>query len=67
MAIVLYFYPKNLAEASLIVAVTTTVTFGYFMLSANLFSDKIQILIACSAGGFSVLPILMVAYELAVE
>ena len=28
--------------------------------------DKTQLLVACSAGGFCVLPILMVAYELAV-
>ena len=66
-AIVLYYRPKNLPEAALFVAIATTITFGYFYLGTTVFDDKTQILVACSVGGFSVLPILLVAYELAVE
>ena len=66
-AIVLYYRPKNLPEAALFVGIATTLTFVYFYLGTNMFDDKTQILLACGAGGFSVLPILLVAYELAVE
>ena len=66
-AIVLYYRPKNLPEAALFVAIATTLTFAYFYLGTTVFDDKTQILVACSVGGFSVLPILLVAYELAVE
>ena len=45
----------------------TALTFSYFFLSTNVFDDKTQIMVACSAGGFCVLPIMLVAYELAVE
>ena len=38
-ATILYFHPKHLAEAALVIAVATTATFGYFMLSTNTFDD----------------------------
>ena len=66
-ALILYYNPRKLPEAALFVALATTATFIYFMTGTGQSEDKTQMLVACSAGGFCVLPILMVAYELAVE
>ena len=67
MSILLYFQPKHVPETSLFVAITTLLAFAYFFLSTDVFDEKTQILIACAAGGATVIPILLVAYELAVE
>ena len=67
MAIILLYRPESLVEASASIAYATILTFVFFMLSSALFDSEIQIIIATSAGGFTILPILMVAYELAVE
>ena len=66
-SILLFYNPRNLSEASLFAATATLATFVYFMLGTAHFDDKVQILIACCVSGFGTLPILMVAYELAVE
>ena len=66
-SILLSYYPKALSEAVLFVAVATLASFVYFMLGAAHFDDKVQILVACCVSGVSTLPILMIAYELAVE
>ena len=66
MALFLFYRPEYLAEASAAIAFGTILTFVYFILSSAIFKAETQIIIATSAGGFAVLPILMVAYELAV-
>ena len=66
MAVVLYNRPEYLVEASASIVFGTILTFIFFILSSALFDSETQIIIATSVGGFTILPILMVAYELAV-
>ena len=39
-AVLLYYNPKNLSEASLIIAISTLAAFVYFMLGTARFGDK---------------------------
>ena len=64
-SLVLTRYPAKMMVAAYAITIAAIATLGYFLVADKL-ADKTQILIACGVVGFTLLPILMVAYELAV-
>ena len=64
-SIVLTWYPEKMTLASYIICITSVLSLAFFF-AADVKAVKSEILIACSILGFCLLPILFVAYELAV-
>ena len=64
-SMVLTYYPDKLMTAAYLIVLSTALSLGFFNF-ADIQANKVAILIACALHGFSLLPILMVAYELAV-
>ena len=65
-SIVLMRYPKKLMMSAYLVTITSLLCLAFFYM-ADRQANKGEILAACSVLGFFLLPILFVAYELAVE
>ena len=64
-SLVLTCYPEKMVSAAYAIAVSAILTLAYFFAAAR-HADKSQLLVACGILGFLLLPILMVAYEIAV-
>ena len=59
-------YPGKLMTTAYVILLTTVLSLAFFNF-ADIQANKVAILVACGFHGFFLLPILMVAYELAVE
>ena len=64
-SVVLTYYPEKMTSAAYIICVTSFLCLAFFY-AADVKAIKSEILVACSLLGFCLLPILFVAYELAV-
>ena len=64
-SIILMWYPKKMESAAYLVCIVTILTLGFFYF-ADKRADQSEILVSCAIHGFFLLPILFVAYELAV-
>lgn len=65
-SLILTKYPRHMIKAAFFICLSSIATLAFFYI-ADAHSDRTLILIACSMLGFFLLPILFVAYELAVE
>ena len=64
-SVILYFYPEALYKACFTIGLGTLATYLYFVYSIEA-QDTLQLDVANFLCGFATIPILMVAYELAV-
>lgn len=64
-SLVLTCYPEKMTSAAYVVCITSFLGLAFFY-AADVKANKPEILVACSLLGFCLLPILFVAYELAV-
>ena len=65
-SLALTYRPDKMKIAAFFIAFSSIATLAFFMI-ATMNGDRTQILIACGFLGFFLLPILFVAYEIAVE
>ena len=65
-SIYLTWNPRHMLKAAFIVCITSVMTLAYFYF-ANTRADKTELFVSSSVLGFFLLPILFVAYELAVS
>ena len=65
-SILLTYKPKLLKLSAYLICITAILFLGFFYF-ATIRADKMLIFVACSVLGFFLLPILFVAYELAVH
>ena len=64
-SIILMWYPKKMESAAYLICIVSILTLGFFYF-ADKRADQSEILVSCAIHGFFLLPILFVAYELAV-
>ena len=64
-SLILTRYPDKMTKAAYAVTILSIGTLAYFFVADRL-ADKTQLLVSCGVLGFTLLPILMIAYELAV-
>lgn len=65
-SIYLTYSPHQMMKSAFVVCILSIMTLAYFFF-ANTRADRTELLVSCSVLGFFLLPILFIAYELAVE